>query len=83
MGSKPRGYFFMINNVEFVNNIKNPRIGSHVDEKNLAELFKEFGYIVESHRDEGLEVNSPANNSHLIFLDCMFLCSFGIQVFII
>jgi hypothetical protein len=68
MSSKPRGYFFMINNVEFVNNIMNRRKGSHVDEKNLADLFRDLGYIVESHRDQGLEVNLPANNSHLIFL---------------
>jgi hypothetical protein len=68
MSSKPRGYFFMINNVEFVNNIFLTRKGSLVDEKNLSELFRDLGYIVESHRDQGLEVNFPANNSHLIFL---------------
>jgi hypothetical protein len=68
MSSKPRGYFFMINNVEFVNNILDRRNGSLVDEKNLCELFREFGYIVESHRDQGLEVNLPANNLRLIFL---------------
>ncbi|PNF19850.1 Caspase-2 [Cryptotermes secundus] len=55
MSSKPRGYFFMINNVEFVNNIFDPRKGSLVDEENLHELFREFGYIVESHRNQGLE----------------------------
>jgi hypothetical protein len=68
MSSKPRGYCFIINNVEFVNNIMNTRNGARVDEKNLSELFRELGYIVESHRDQGLEVNFPANNSCLIFL---------------
>jgi hypothetical protein len=57
MSSKPRGYFFMINNVEFVNNFMSTRTGSLVDERNLADLFKDFGYIVESYRDQGLEVN--------------------------
>lgn len=68
MISKPRGYLFVINNVEFVNNILDRRKGALVDEKNLSELFREFGYIVESHRNEGLEVNLPADNSRLIFL---------------
>jgi hypothetical protein len=48
----------MINNVQFVNNIVNARIGAEVDEKNLEDLFKEFGYIVEKHRDQGLEVGT-------------------------
>jgi len=55
MRSTPRGYFFMINNVQFVNNIMDARIGAEVDERNLEELFKQFGYIVEKHRDDGLE----------------------------
>lgn len=55
MCSSPRGYFFMINNVQFVNDIMDRRIGAEVDERNLAELFKEFGYIVEKYRNEGLE----------------------------
>lgn len=55
MCSSPRGYFFMINNVQFVNNIMDARIGAEVDEKNLEDLFKEFGYIVVKHRDQGLE----------------------------
>jgi hypothetical protein len=46
----------MINNVQFVNDIKDARIGAEVDERNLEELFKQFGYIVEKHRDQGLEV---------------------------
>jgi hypothetical protein len=62
----------MINNVEFVNGILDTRIGSEVDEKNLADLFRQFGYIVELHRDQGLEVNLPANSSHLIFLRLWF-----------
>jgi len=53
--SSPKGYFFMINNVQFVNDIMDTRIGAEVDERNLEELFKQFGYIVEKHRDEGLE----------------------------
>jgi len=55
MRSSPRGYFFMINNVQFVNNIEKVRIGAEVDERNLEELFKQFGYIVEKYRDEGFE----------------------------
>jgi len=55
MRSSPRGYFFMINNVQFVNNIMDARIGAEVDERNLEELFKQFGYTVEKHRDQGLE----------------------------
>jgi hypothetical protein len=47
----------MINNVQFVNGIMDARIGADVDERNLAELFTEFGYIVEKHRDQGLEVD--------------------------
>jgi hypothetical protein len=58
MRSTPRGYLFMINNVQFVNNIMDTRIGAEVDERNFEELFKQFGYIVEKHRDEGLEVCS-------------------------
>jgi hypothetical protein len=58
MRSSPRGYFFMINNVQFMDNIEKVRIGAEVDERNLEELFKQFGYIVEKHRDEGLEVGS-------------------------
>jgi hypothetical protein len=58
MRSSPRGYFFMINNVQFVNNIHNERNGAEVDEKNLEDLFKQLGYIVEKHRDEGLEVGT-------------------------
>jgi hypothetical protein len=58
MRSSPRGYFFMINNVQFVNNIMNERNGALVDEKNLEDLFKQLGYIVEKHRDEGLEVGT-------------------------
>jgi hypothetical protein len=58
MCSSPRGYFFMINNVQFVNDIMDRRIGAEVDERNLAELFKEFGYIVEKYRNEGLEVDT-------------------------
>jgi DNA repair photolyase len=46
----------MINNVQFVNNIEEERIGSEVDEKNLTVLFKEFGYMVEPYRDQGLQV---------------------------
>jgi len=57
MSSSPRGYFFMINNVQFVNN-KNTRIGAEVDETNLEELFKQFGYNVVKYRDEGLEVGT-------------------------
>ena len=48
----------MINNVQFVNNTKDTRIGAEVDEKNLEELFKRFGYSVEKHRDQGLEVGT-------------------------
>jgi hypothetical protein len=48
----------MINNVQFVNNIMDARIGAEVDERNLEELFQQFGYIVEKHRDEGLEVGT-------------------------
>lgn len=48
----------MINNVQFVNNIMDTRIGAEVDERNLEELFRQFGYIVEKHRDEGLEVGT-------------------------
>jgi len=48
----------MINNVQFVNNIEKVRIGAEVDERNLEELFTQFGYNVEKHRDEGLEVGS-------------------------
>ncbi|XP_021932824.1 caspase-2-like isoform X2 [Zootermopsis nevadensis] len=55
MISYPRGYFFMINNVQFVNDIEEARIGSGVDEKNLGDLFRDFGYKVESYRDQGLE----------------------------
>jgi len=55
MRSSPRGYFFMINNVQFVNNIMDERDGAKVDERNLEDLFTQFGYIVEKHRDEGLE----------------------------
>jgi hypothetical protein len=58
MGSSPRGYFFMINNVQFVNNIDDVRNGAEVDERNLEELFKQFGYIVEKHCDQGLEVGT-------------------------
>jgi len=56
--SSPKGYFFMINNVQFVNDIMDTRIGAEVDERNLEELFKQFGYIVEKYRDEGLEVGT-------------------------
>jgi len=55
MRSSPRGYFFMINNVQFVNDIMDTRIGAEVDERNLEELFTQFDYIVEKHRDQGLE----------------------------
>jgi len=48
----------MINNVQFVNNIKKVRIGAEVDERNLEELFTQLGYIVEKLRDEGLEVGT-------------------------
>lgn len=48
----------MINNVQFANNIMDARIGAEVDEKNLEDLFKEFGYIVEKHRDQGIEVGT-------------------------
>ena len=48
----------MINNVQFVNNIMDARIGAEVDERNLEELFKQFGYTVEKHRDQGLEVGT-------------------------
>jgi hypothetical protein len=58
MGSFPKGYFFMINNVQFVNNIMDARTGAEVDERNLEELFKQFGYTVEKHRDQGLEVGT-------------------------
>ena len=58
MSSSPRGYFFMINNIQFVNNIEDERIGSEVDERNLEELFTQFGYIVVKYRDEGLEVST-------------------------
>lgn len=50
----------MINNVQFVNDIEEARIGSGVDEKNLGDLFRDFGYKVESYRDQGLEVNVSA-----------------------
>jgi hypothetical protein len=60
MSSYPRGYFFMINNVQFVNDIEDARVGSQVDEKNLGDLFRDFGYIVESYRDQGLEVDVSA-----------------------
>jgi len=58
MRSSPRGYFFMINNIQFVNNIMDARTGAEVDERNLEDLFTQFGYIVEKHRDEGLEVGT-------------------------
>jgi hypothetical protein len=48
----------MINNVQFVNDIEKVRIGADVDERNLGELFEQFGYIVEKHRDQGLEVGT-------------------------
>jgi len=48
----------MINNVHFVNNIMVARTGAEVDERNLEELFTQFGYIVEKHRDEVLEVGT-------------------------
>jgi hypothetical protein len=31
------------------------RIGAEVDERNLEELFRQFGYIVEKKSEEGLE----------------------------
>lgn len=46
----------MINNIRFVNNIFPERIGAEVDERNLADLFDEFGYTVEKHSNQGLEV---------------------------
>jgi len=58
MRSSPRGYFFMINNVQFVNSIEKAQIGSEVDERNLEDLFTQLGYIVEKLRDEGLEVGT-------------------------
>ena len=58
MRSSPRGIFFMINNFQFENNIEKPRTGAEVDERNLEELFTQFGYIVEKHRDEKLEVGT-------------------------
>ena len=48
----------MINNFQFENNIHKPRTGAEVDERNLEELFTQFGYIVEKHRDEKLEVGT-------------------------
>lgn len=45
----------MINNVKFVNNIMEKRIGEEVDERNIEELFRKLGYIVEKKSEEGLE----------------------------
>jgi len=60
----------MINNVQFVNDIEKERIGAEVDERNLEELFKQFGYIVEKHRDEGLEVDTLCTHKMTVGL-CM------------
>ena len=62
MGSKPRGYFLMINNVEFTNNIEKTRKGSEVDEQNLKDLFEQLGFVVEPYRDQGLEVGIQSND---------------------
>jgi len=63
MRSSPRGYFFMINNVQFVNNPEDARTGAEVDEKNLEDLFTQLGYTVEKHRDEGLKVGTLCNHN--------------------
>jgi hypothetical protein len=70
MHSKPRGYCFIINNVQFINNIERTRTGAEVDGKNLHDLFEQFGYIVESHRDQGLEVIVSAILHDLEALQC-------------
>ncbi|XP_066998340.1 caspase-3 [Anabrus simplex] len=54
MGSKPKGFFFMINNVEYVNGIEQFRKGAEVDEKNLKELFQGLGYKIIHYQNQGL-----------------------------
>ncbi|GLH07615.1 Caspase Dronc [Gryllus bimaculatus] len=51
MGSRPKGYFLLINNIKFINNIHEERFGAHVDDLNLTILFQELGYEVIPHRN--------------------------------
>jgi hypothetical protein len=79
MRSKQRGYFFMINNVNFLNAIQFKREGSELDEKNLGALFKDLEYEVETHRDQGLEVNVSVVAYKLQCFLSSWVSSFGVQ----
>lgn len=58
--SKYRGLFLCINNIEFINNIRDRRMGADVDEENLKILFKEFGFIVQTHRNASERVRDSS-----------------------
>lgn len=51
MRGKCRGTYLGINNMEFINDVKNYRHGAHVDEENLKELFKQMGFRINSYRN--------------------------------
>lgn len=62
----------MINNVQFVNNIMAARDGAEVDERNLEDLFKQLGYIVEKHQNQGLEVSTLCTHN---MTEGLYMCT--------
>ncbi|XP_026475815.1 caspase Dronc-like [Ctenocephalides felis] len=49
MRSKKRGVYLIINNIEFVNDCEQKRLGAEIDHRNLLELFKQMDFIGEDY----------------------------------
>lgn len=74
--SKQRGLFLCINNIEFINDVQDKRLGAEVDEDNLKTLFRQIGFTVHAYRNQSLHDTKQTirklteNDARLRNIDC-------------
>lgn len=80
MRGKKRGILLLINNIKFIDDREPFRKGAEVDEVNLIDLFKQFGFEIANYRDltlkgmkQVIKKFASNDNPQLIGIDSVFV----------